>query len=166
MWASLVGERRRHLPESGESFHGIMAGNFHAFAFLPAILRLAGCQAVEVNIATLGFNESNAVELFDLLDRGEVQKCSFIFSCYYRSAEPEVTDALIEGLQARSQRVAVVRNHAKLILVELIDGRCFTWESSANMRSCRNVESYVLTNDRALLQFHRQWMNELMEAKT
>lgn len=58
------------LPEDGESFHGIMAGNFHAFAFLPAIIRLAGCQAAEVNVATLGFNETNTLELFDLLDKG------------------------------------------------------------------------------------------------
>ena len=89
------------LPEPGESFHGIMAGNFHAFCFLSAIIRLAGCAAVEVNIATLGFNSTNAAELFDLLDRGDVQRCGFIFSCYYRSAEPEVTDGLIAGLQTR-----------------------------------------------------------------
>lgn len=151
------------LPEVGESFHGIMAGNFHAFAFLPAILRLGECKAVEVNITTLGFNEGNAIELFDLLDRGDVQKCSFLFSCYYRSAEPEVTDALIAGLQARGQQVAVVRNHAKIILAELVDGRCFTLETSANMRSCRNLESYVLTQDRPLLEFHHLWMQSLFD---
>jgi hypothetical protein len=151
------------LPDSGESFHGIMAGNFHAFAFLPAIIRLASpARVVEANIATLGFNETNSLELFDLLDRSDIQRCTFIFSCYYRSAEPEVTDALIDGLQARGQRVAVVRNHAKIILVELDDGRCLTWEGSANMRSCRNVESYVLTNDVGLLHFHRGWMMEML----
>ena len=151
------------LPNEGESFHGIMAGNFHAFCFLPAIIRLAGSKAAEVNIATLGFNQANTLELFDLLDKGDVQRCSFIFSCYYRSAEPEVADALVAGLQARGQRVAVVRNHAKIILVELVDGRCLTWESSANMRSCRNIESYVLTNDAALLHFHKGWMMELLQ---
>jgi len=152
------------LPESEESFHGIMSGNFHAFAFLPAIIQLAGCAKVaEANIATLGFNESNTLELFDLLDRGIVQRCSFIFSCYYRSNEPQVADALISGLQSRGHRVAVVRNHAKIILAELTDGRCFAWESSANMRSCRNIESYVLTHDRPLLEFHREWMMHLLD---
>jgi hypothetical protein len=58
--------------------------------------------------------------------------------------------------------VAVVRNHAKIILAEMVDGRCFAWESSANMRSCRNIESYVLTQDRDLLEFHRGWMQELL----
>ncbi|MCG2684058.1 MAG: hypothetical protein L6306_10655 [Planctomycetales bacterium] len=151
------------LPEPGESFHGTMSGNFHAFAFLPAIIKLAGGAVVaEANICTLGFNQINTLELFDLLDKDDVKKCSFIFSCYYRSNEPEVADALIAGLQARGQRVAVVRNHAKLILAELDDGRCFTWESSANMRSCRNVEQYVLTHDRPLLEFHRAWMNQIL----
>ena len=151
------------LPDDGESFHGIMSGNFHAFAFLPAIIRLAGCPAASVHIATLGFNATNSTELFDLLDKGDVKQCSFIFSCYYRSNEPQVADALIAGLQSRGQRVAVVRNHAKVIAVELIDGRCVVWEGSANMRSCRNVESYVLTHDRPLLEFHRQWMLEMIQ---
>ncbi|MCG2682519.1 MAG: hypothetical protein L6306_02770, partial [Planctomycetales bacterium] len=151
------------LPEVGESFHGIMSGNFHAFAFLPAIVRLAsGAKVAEANICTLGFNQVNTFELFDLLDKDDVKKCTFIFSCYYRSNEPEVADALIDGLRTRGQRVAVIRNHAKVILAELDDGRCFTWESSANMRSCRNIESYILTHDRPLLEFHRSWMNELL----
>lgn len=55
-----------------------------------------------------------------------------------------------------------MRNHAKIILAEMVDGRCFVWESSANMRSCRNIESYVLTQDVDLLLFHRGWMNELL----
>jgi hypothetical protein len=159
---SNAAEALERLPDAGESFHGIMAGNFHAFAFLPAIIRLAGCQAADVHIATLGFNQVNTLELFDLLDKGDVRKCSFIFSCYFRSAEPEVTAALVAGLLARGQRVAVVRNHAKIIAAEMVDGRYFVWESSANMRSCRNCESYVLTQDRELLLFHRTWMREFL----
>ncbi len=92
---SNAAEHLERLPDPGESFHGVMSGNFHAFAFLPAIIRLAACPATEVHIATLGFNRNNTLELFDLLDRGDVQQCGFLFSTYYRSNEPETTDELI-----------------------------------------------------------------------
>ncbi len=58
--------------------------------------------------------------------------------------------------------MAVVRNHAKIILVRMIDGRSFTWESSANMRSCHNVEQCCLTHDAGLLHFHREWIDDLL----
>ena len=42
------------------------------------------------------------------------------------------------------------------------DGRCIVNESSANLRSCRNIEQFTMTHDRDLLEFHRQWMAEVM----
>jgi hypothetical protein len=151
------------LPAAGESWHGIMAGCFDAFSFLPAILRLAQSNAAQVYVATLGFNSANMAQLFALLDAGEVHHVGFLFSCYYRSAEPETTDALILGMKARGQRVAVGRNHAKIIAVALEDGRFFTWEGSANMRSCRNAENYVLSEGEDLFRFHAHWIDTFLD---
>ena len=151
------------LPIGGESFHGIMAGLFDAFSFLPAILTLAGCKALQVYVATLGFNHANMAQLFALLDGGEIQPVGFLFSCYYRGAEPQTTDALITGLKSRGQRVAVGRNHAKIIAVALEDGRSFTWEGSANMRSCRNAENYVLSAGDNLFRFHAGWITTFLD---
>jgi hypothetical protein len=59
-------------------------------------------------------------------------------------------------------RIAALRSHAKLLLFELTDGRKITVESSANLRSCRNVEQFSMTNDPALLSFHAGWIDELL----
>jgi len=151
------------LPLDGQSYHIIMAGNFAGWDFVSAVLRLAAPAAIrELNVSTLGFNSRNAAELFDLLDRGDVQRCSFIFSCYYRSNEPQVADALIDGLRSRGHRVLAARCHAKVLLMELTDGRHIVIESSANLRSCHNVEQCCITHDRDLLYFHRAWMLHLL----
>jgi len=46
--------------------------------------------------------------------------------------------------------------------MELTDGRCVVVESSANLRSCRNIEQFTMSHDRALLQFRRSWMLGLL----
>jgi hypothetical protein len=74
----------------------------------------------------------------------------------------EIYANLHQELTRRGHRCAAIRSHAKIMLFELTDGRCLTWESSANLRSCRNVEQAVFTNDKDLLRFHRNWMSEAM----
>ena len=56
--------------------------------------------------------------------------------------------------------------HAKVVLIETTDGRHFVVESSANLRSCSSIEQITVTHDGDLLAFHRQWIDELLRAKT
>jgi hypothetical protein len=157
----------KRLPKRGETHHCIMRGNYNGWDLVPAVLRLAeGARIAELNICTLGFNQQNATELVELLDDGRVGRCTFICSVYYRSMKDgqPVYDALAEALTARGHRIAAIRCHAKILLMELTDGRCITVESSANLRSCRNIEQFTMTHDRELLHlFHRQWMREILD---
>ena len=52
--------------------------------------------------------------------------------------------------------------HAKILLIELTDGRSYVVESSANLRSCSSIEQIVMTHDRPLFDFHHQWLDELL----
>jgi hypothetical protein len=70
---------------------------------------------------------------------------------------------LAANLHRRGHRIAAVRSHAKLFLFELTDQLHIVIESSANLRSCRNVEACLISNDRALLLFHCSWMLKLLE---
>jgi hypothetical protein len=153
------------LPEPRETFHVVMSGNFNAWDIVPAVLTLAAPATIaELNVATLGFNEQNATELIGLLDAGQVGRCTFICSVYYKSMKDgaPVYDALAEALTNRGHQIAAIRCHAKILGMELTDGRCLTVESSANLRSCRNIEQFTLSHDADLLHFHREWMMELL----
>lgn len=151
------------LPEAGESFHIVSAGNWPAWALVPAILRLApGQRIARLSLATLGFSRANVEALCNLLDAGEIKAASLLFSVYFRSTDATAAEFAVQMLEQRGQHVAALRIHAKIILAELDDGRAFTIESSANLRSCGNVEQFVVTQDRDLFQFHAAWMADLL----
>jgi predicted amidophosphoribosyltransferase len=151
------------LPESGESFHCIMRGNYNGWDLVPAVLRLANPATIEtLYIATLGFNRQNAEELLSLVDAGSIRRVRFICSCYYRSVEPAVFDFLHASLTRNGHRAVAIRSHAKILLFEMTNGAAYVIESSANLRSCRNIEQFCMTHDAELLRFHREWMDEVI----
>ena len=46
-------------------------------------------------------------------------------------------------------------------MLTLADGRRLTFESSANLRSCMNIEQVSAFGDPGLHDFHRTWIDEL-----
>ena len=154
------------LPEPGETYPVVMRGNYNGWDIVPAVLRLAAPATIaELNISTLSFNEQNATELIELLDAGQIGRCTFLCSVYYRSMKDgaPVYEGLAEALTTRCHHIAAIRCHAKILAMELIDGRCLVVESSANLRSCRNIEQFTMTHDADLLRFHRGWMTALLK---
>jgi hypothetical protein len=152
------------LPAAGETWHLISKGNNSQWDFIPAVLELAAPATIAyLGIATLGFSKSNLEELLLLLDAGTVAQVDFLYSVYFKSVEKSACERLQYELTRRGHRVACCRTHAKIILMQLSSGENFTIESSANLRSCRNLEQSTFSNDAALLQFHRCWMRDLFE---
>jgi hypothetical protein len=116
-------------------------------------------------LATLGFPRQNLEELLTELDSGRIAKVDFLFSVYFKSNEKEICQRLAHELVTRGHRVVAMLTHAKIMPLETTDGRQFVVESSANLRSCASVEQIMLIQDGELFQFHRAWLNDIMEAK-
>jgi len=152
----------REIPDAGGTLHAIMRGDFNAWDLMPALLTLANPSVCEsLYIATLSFNARNLAELVQLFDRRKILAVAFICSVFFEDMTGKLYDALHYQLVKRKQRCIAVRSHAKVFLLQLSDGRHLTIESSANLRSCNNIEQFTLTNDRSLWEFHRNWMEEL-----
>jgi hypothetical protein len=130
---------------------------------IPATIQLSGDVIQWLGISTLSFSQDNLAELLCLLDAGKVRAVSFHYSAYFRGIEKDACARLTAELQQRGGEVLAYRNHAKLILMDMARGDGFTAESSANLRSCRNVETAAFTNDAALLDFHRTWRPSLSQ---
>ena len=114
-----------------------------------------------LGIATLGFSKANLDELLSLLDTGQIGKVDFLFSVYFKSGQREDCERLAHELGTRGHRVVAMLTHAKILLMQLSDGRAFVVESSANLRSCSSIEQITLTHDVDLLRFHRTWIDSL-----
>ncbi len=160
-----VANAARHLgclPKAGESLHLVCKGNFAAWDFVPAVLRIAAPATIRrLDIVTLGFSKKNVQELAGLMDARTVRETWFLFSCYFRSSSKSESEFLFEQMRTRAAKVAAVRSHAKLLLLELTDGRHVVIETSANLRSCRNIEQFTICDDRELLLFHRGWISSV-----
>lgn len=155
------------LPEPGEAFHLITAKQYSLWHVITATLHLADPATITyLGVATLGFSKTNLEELLQGLDAGLIGKVDFLYSVYFKSNEREICERLAHELTTRGHRVVAMLTHAKVVLLELSDGRAYVVESSANLRSCSSIEQITMTHDRELLDFHRQWITSIMEAQT
>jgi hypothetical protein len=154
------------LPGLEESLHVVCRGNFPLWSVVPAILTLASPAVIEhLAIATLGFSASNATALLDLLDAGQIESVAVVASVYFERQNPAEWKMAYDGLAARGQRIVAIRSHAKVIALALTDGRRFAVESSANLRSCRNLEQFTLAQSPELYAFHSGWINDVVAAQ-
>src|SRR6185437_2086609 len=157
----------KELPGPGESLHIVCRGNFPLWSIVPGVLALAKPAIIEqLSIATLGFSKSNVADLLALFDQGQISAVSIVASVYFERQNPAEYKQMADGLKVRGQRIAALRSHAKIIAMALSDGRRFTVESSANLRSCRNLEQIAMHEGDDLYQFHSGWIAEVIEASS
>jgi len=156
----------RELPAEGESLHFVVDGRFEPCDLIPVTRKLVAPKVIaRLDISTLGFNLDNVACIANGMDQGKIGQVSLICSHYFSKAERSAFEYLQNQIGGRGGRVASLRTHAKLILMEISDGRCFTIEGSGNLRSCKSIEQFVFTNDKELLLFHRKWMDDYIESR-
>jgi hypothetical protein len=153
------------LPEAGESFHIIARGNFPLWSIVPATLTLAAPATItRLSIATLGFSAGNVTDLLSLFDAGRIAVVDIVASVYFERQNPSEYRMMADGLSQHGQRIAALRSHAKIIVMELSDGQALAVESSANLRSCRNLEQITIVHDQELCRFHAGWITSVIDA--
>ena len=153
------------LPDRGEAFHLITEKRYSMAHVIPAVLHYAAPATIgRLAVVTLSFSRANMVDLLAMMDAGQIGSVDFLYSVYFRSNNRDACHQLADALSARGQRVFAGLIHAKLLLIETTDGSAYTVESSANLRSCASVEQVTVFHDRALHDFHRAWIGEILEA--
>lgn len=151
------------IPHQSQAIHLIINGRFALWDFVAAVLKLAGefVTIRQLYLATLGFSRKNIAELCTLLDAGRVHRVALLCSHYFKGTSGGIYEYAQAELNARGQRFFSVRTHAKVVLVRLSDDRRITFESSANLRSCKNIEQVVVSGLPDLYAFHVEWMEQL-----
>jgi hypothetical protein len=157
-----------HLPQPGESLHFIVDGRFEPCDLIPATRRLSDPATIRrLDVTTLGLNSDNVQCIARGMDQGKIGECLILVSQYFAKVDKLDYAILQDEITKRNGRVNAVRTHSKLILMEMTDGsNWYTIEGSGNLRSCNSIEQFVMTNDRALLLFHRAWIEEYLITRT
>ena len=147
------------VPEHGTTIHVVSNASADFWDFVPYLLRKIG--PANMWASTWSMNRGNALELLDLLDRGQLLSVSLLTGSYFKTREHAVYATLTSGLLERGQRILAFWNHSK-ILTLANDQYAITIEGSANFTQNPRVEQYVITHDRALVDFHQSWMEEML----
>ena len=157
-------EQIGRLPDESEDIILIMTGRFHGFDILSAILQLAGedvhCESLWV--ATLGFNRTQTDTLAEMIDTGQVGKLTFLVSHMFSEKNAGEYNYLDQTLTDRGQRLANSRNHAKLMLIRLSDGRHIVTHGSLNLRRCNSFEQLAITQDKRLFEFFQKYIEDVI----
>lgn len=157
-------EQIARLPEPGEDVILIMAGSWHGWDMVEAVLKLAG-QGVtiqELRVATLGFNNAQTDHLAEMLDDGRIGSCTFIVSEMFSGKNATEYDHLADVLESRGQRIATGRKHCKLLLIHLSDGRHIVAHGSLNLRRCNSFEQMAITDDADLYRFFSDYIDDVL----
>lgn len=154
------------LPATDEAYHFVIGGQFDPCALIPATARLAHPATIkQLTITTLSFNVDNIDSLTAGIDAKKIGSILLVASEYFSKVEEPLWRSTCDALQSRGSQAVAARVHCKLLLIELTDGRCFTFEGSGNLRSSNSIEQFVLTNSRELMEFHRAWLGEYIESR-
>lgn len=166
--AKTAAEAIGRLPGPLESSHVIISGRFALWDMVPATITLGGCPIDALHVATLGFSVRNVTQMAELVDAGGIGSVRLLCSHYFAGTSPKIYAVAVEEFAKRQDRMQFlsIRTHAKILLMALRDGRRVTIESSANLRSCKNIEQASLFGGSELYDFHRTWIDELFHAKT
>ncbi len=145
------------LPETDETIHCLMGGEYHGFDLIVAVQALAAAPIDELYITTLGFNRHNISHLCAMLSAGLIGSVKILCSSYFASSDNNDYLYARQSLADLGQTLIATRNHSKILLFSIGDRR-YVVESSANLRSCNNLEQFSLAQSPELHAFHRTWI--------
>jgi hypothetical protein len=157
-------EQIGRIPDAFECFHLLCRGTYALWDMVPAILELAAPNKITtLYIATLGFSKQNIAELCELIDAGAIGHVSLLCSHYFKGTSGGICETAKAEFEKRpnATRFLSIRTHCKILAVQLTDGRTITIESSANLRSCKNIEQMTLFGHPDVFDFHTAWMRDL-----
>jgi hypothetical protein len=159
-------EAIERLPRTDETLHLAISGRFALWDIVPGILAMTGQRIDELWIATLGFSRRNIDALCRLIDADQIGNASLLCSHYFKGTSGGIFEHADAQFAQRADRTkfASARTHAKILLIKLASGQTYAVESSANLRSCKNIEQITLIGSPVVFDFHRGWMMELFDA--
>jgi hypothetical protein len=104
-----------HLPEPGESLHGLMTGRYDLMHLIVVIVEMKPIGLERMRLATLSFNGRNLSEMLRLLDSGKTKRLSLVCSKFFAEHDKDLFEETLQEFRKRGQLVAARRSHCKVV---------------------------------------------------
>jgi hypothetical protein len=154
-------------PATGEQVHVVSANKFDFWTFVPVMIDWLETTE-NLYCSTWTANRSNVVDMFKIWDTRKITGIvTFVTGIYFKRREHSVYTTLVEGLLKRGGRYKAFETHAKVLLLNNVEKNVWlSVEGSANLTQNPRLEQYVITNDKRLYDFHRDWIEESLKLET
>lgn len=148
----------------GDVVHVIVSGNFIFGDFIEAFVVENNYLCEELIVATLSLSQENVDSFLNLINGDYVKKMSLLVSDYWFSHERyNGAKYICDHMEENVINFAVAGVHTKVVLIKTQCGKHFVLHGSANLRASRNLEQFCLENEKGLYDFHKSWINPLVD---
>ena len=144
---------------AGDCAHVISDGEWSLHDTIAHLVTLAGPSTVYV--ATWSVSEAAVRLICDMQERGDIRELICLCDMRVRQRRPEAA----AFLKHRSGRLRVTNCHAKTAVI-ISDELAFSVVTSANLTNNPRLEVYVITEGRAVADFHATWIRDSFERGT
>jgi hypothetical protein len=152
------------LPTPGESIHIVSNGSFDYFTIVTELVKLMDTTGINFYFSTWTMSHAHVMTILEMYDAGTFANVNALTGEYFRSREAAVYHILDNGLASRGQKLFCNKNHSKVTILEK-DPFFIVVEGSANYTANPRIENWVLSNSPELVNFHKDWFNELINKK-
>ncbi len=149
-------------PAPGYSYHVISHGDVDSLSYLGHCIKAQDFD--HVLISTWCIAIADVDQLFAWLDSGRIKSIDFCCGEIFPGSYPDECDKIDRAIAAgKPITLTIARNHSKVMLMSNeADSVYLVTESSANVNTNPRIEQTVLTHDRDLLEFYKEFFSGLI----
>lgn len=116
----------------------------------------------ELHLSTWIISRNNIGYICDNIDNGNIKLLSFIISVRQKQLKKADYAYMVEEFKKRDQiNFRVCNCHAKTFSAK-IGNDYYTVTGSGNWTKNPRIENYMITNDKNIFDFNKEWMGELL----
>lgn len=151
------------IPKKNEQYRIITEKQFNAYALILHLLETH--QINEMYLAIYRINQPTVNSIIEFIESGKIKKATFVISNFFnQTKKPEIWAIKLREFcdQNANCKHIYTHNHAKVLAIKTSDNNHYVFEGSGNMSDNARIEQYVYENNKAVFEFHKQWMNNLI----
>lgn len=115
----------------------------------------------ELYLSTWIISRDNIDYICEQYDKGNIQDITFIISVRQKQLKKANYAHMVEQFQKRDIKFRVCNCHAKTFSAK-IGNNYYTVTGSGNWTKNPRIENYMVTNDKNIFDFNKEWMSELL----
>lgn len=121
-------------------------------------------ELTEIYIAVYRMNQLSVNKLTEFIDDENI-KCCILLSSFFRENkkyEKWSKDLIAYSENKKNVKVSFAWNHAKVFLAKTKDNRYIVFEGSGNLSDNARIEQYIIEDNKATYEFHKNWIDNIL----